>query len=247
MAIDLRLALETTLLRAAPCPPPNLQQWCRLLPLLRVRRLATGGVLFAQGQHVDAFYAVLKGEVEARFTAIDGAVSVIERVTPPRLFGLAAFASRQASRYEALATRPSHVLVIGQSAYTILMDEAPGFARALMTHFADRYGGTLRLLAAARHGTASERLGLALEQLLVERGDNAAGTLVNMFVGGTASEMARPVIGWYKLKATQSELATLADVSRQTANLWLQQRVRDGTVRLTYGALWVPSRLTTLA
>lgn len=176
------------------------------------RRLAGGRSLFVQGQRTTAFYAVAAGEIETRFTAADGTVSVIENVGPPRLFGLAAFAAGRPSEYEAVARGASEVLVFGREAYTRLMDEVPGFARALLAEFACRYDGTLRLLQAARHQSAAERFALALAQLARER-------------GRTADD------GWVEVQATQAELARLAHLSRQTANELLGEAEAAGQVR----------------
>lgn len=186
------------------------------------RRLADGRSLFVQGQKTVAFYAVAAGEIETRFTAADGTVSVIENVGPPRLFGLAAFAAGQPSEYEAIARGSSEVLVFGHQAYTRLMDEVPGFARGLLAEFARRYDGTLRLLQAARHQGAAERFAIALAQLARERG--------------------RPTRdGWVEVAATQTELARLAHLSRQTANELLGAAEAAGQVRRGRGRwLWRP-------
>lgn len=191
----------------------------RLTALVPRRRLADGQAVFMQGQPTRAFYAVAAGRVEARFTGADGTVSVLEHVGPPRLFGLAAFAAGRPSEYEALACGPSEVWVIGREAYTLLMDGVPGFARALMAEFARRYDGTLRLLQAARHGPAAERFTLALAQLAQERGQPAAG-------------------GWVEVPATQTELARLAHVSRQTANELLAAAEAQGQLRRGRGRWW---------
>lgn len=184
-----------------------------LWPLLRIQTLRRGRILFAQGALPTAFYAVLSGEIESRFTAADGQASVIEHVQPPHLFGLGAFAAGLPSRYEAVAARASRVLVIGPEAYRLLMDQCPGFARALLAEFARRFDGTLHLLESARHRSATERLQLALEQLKRERGQMTQS-------------------GW-TLRATQAELAALAGVTRQTANAWL----REQGLRTGYGTL----------
>jgi CRP/FNR family transcriptional regulator, cyclic AMP receptor protein len=192
----------------------------RLPALVPRRRLASGRSLFVQGQRTTAFYAVAAGEIETRFTGVDGTVSVIEHVGPPRLFGLAAFAAGQPAEYEAVARGASEVLVIAREAYTLLMDEAPGFARGLMAEFARRYDGTLRLLQAARHQGAAERFALALAQLARERGQPAGN-------------------GWVAVNATQAELARLAHVSRQTANELLAAEEAAGKVQRGRGRwLW---------
>jgi CRP-like cAMP-binding protein len=191
----------------------------QLPALMPRRRLADGRSLFVQGQKTTAFYAVTAGEIETRFTGADGAVSVIENVGPPRLFGLAAFAGGLPAEYEAVARGASEVRVIGREAYTLLMDTVPGFARALLAEFARRYDGTLRLLQAARHLDAAERFTLALVQLARERGVPSGD-------------------GWVAVQATQSELARLAHVSRQTANELLAAAEAEGRVRRGRGRWW---------
>lgn len=185
-------------------------------------RLARGRSLFMQGQAASAFYAVISGEVEARFSGLGGEVSVLEHVQPPRLFGLAAFAAGQVSSYEAVARQPSKILVFGPAAYRLLMDRVPGFARALLAEFAQRYDGTLRLLEASRHRTAAERFQLALVQLARERGQGPVDA-----------------DGWLGVKASQAELAALANLSRQTVNQLLAQAVARGELRCGYRSLWV--------
>lgn len=192
----------------------------RLPALVPRRRLATGRSLFVQGRRTTAYYAVAAGEIEARFTGADGVVSVLEHVGPPRLFGLAAFAAAQPAAYEAIARSPSEVLVLGREAHVLLMDQVPGFGRALLAEFARRHDGTLRLLQAARHQPAAERFTLALAQLAGERGQPAGD-------------------GWIAVRATQAELARVAHLSRQTANELLAAAEAAGQVRRGRGQwLW---------
>lgn len=198
--------------------------WRRLLPLCRVHRLARGGVLLAQGQPTPALYGLVAGEIEIRFGTVDGEVSVIERVPPGRLFGLSSFASGLPSTFEAAATRASRVVAFGPSAYGYLMEQVPGFARALMTEFATRHHGALRMLEASRHRSALGRLSLALEQL-------------------ARTDRARPpdAQGWRFIRATQAELAAQAGLSRQTVNELVRELAAQQRVRIAYGGLWVPA------
>jgi CRP/FNR family cyclic AMP-dependent transcriptional regulator len=192
----------------------------RLMGDVSLQRVGRGRALFLQAQPAQAFFGLVAGEIEARFTGLDGTVSVLEHVQPPRLFGLAAFAARHTSSYEAFASQSSQVLVIGPAAYAALMDHWPGFARALMAELARRFDGTLRLLEAVRHRSAPERFTLALSQL---RRDRA--------VGPPDSE------GWQTLRTTQADLAAVAHLSRQTANRLLQIAQAEGRLRCRYGRL----------
>jgi len=194
----------------------------RLDALLRVRRLAAGATLFALGDETPAFFGVLSGGVETRFSTIEGQVSVVSQVEPGRLFGLAAFATGRPATYEAVAVVPTRVLAIGPAAYAWLMDEVPGFARALMREFALRFDETMHLLEAARHRSAEERLCLALQQLREEGRASAATS------GGP-----------WAMQLTQGELAARANVTRQTANEWLARWAERGWLERRYRRLTV--------
>ena len=196
-------------------------RWADAESRLRTRRLAAGATLFAQGDATPALFGVLAGCIETRFSNAQGQLSVVENVEAGRAFGLASFVTGLPSTYEALALGPTRLLVIGPAAYAWLMDEVPGFARSLMREFARRYDGTLKLLEAARHRGAEERLCLALQHLRRE---------------GRATPVGP---GPWTMRLTQSELATRANVSRQTANEWLAQWAARGWITPRYRALGI--------
>lgn len=198
--------------------------WATLAPLCGVRKLTRGGVLLTQGQATPALFGMLAGEIEIRFSTVDGDVSVVEHVAPGRLFGLSSFASGRPSTFEALATRATRIVAFGPAAYEYLMDEVPGFARALMREFAQRHHGALRLLEASRHRSAMERFSLALEQLAHS--------------GRVAETDAS---GWRFVRTTQAELAATANLSRQTVNGLVGELAAQQKLRRAYGGLWVPA------
>lgn len=199
--------------------------WRGLLPLCRLHRVGRGQVLLRQGDATPALFGLASGEMEIRFLTVDGEASVIERVPPGRLFGLSSFASGHPSTFEVQGgAKASRVVAFGPAAYEYLMDQVPGFARALMREYARRYHGTLRMLEASRHRSADERLRLALEQLA--RTDRAS----------PPDEQ-----GWRHIRTTQAELAALASLSRQTANELIKQLAAQKRLRVVYGGLWVPS------
>jgi CRP/FNR family cyclic AMP-dependent transcriptional regulator len=195
------------------------RQWADAESRLRTRKLVAGATLFAQGDVTPALFGVLVGSIESRFSNAQGELSVVENIEAGHTFGLASFVSGLPSTYEALARKPTRLLVIGPAAYAWLMDEVPGFARALMREFARRYDGTLKLLEAARHRGAEERLCIALQHLRSE---------------GRATPVRA---SRWTMALTQSELATRANVSRQTANEWLAQWAARGWIVRRYRAL----------
>jgi len=215
MTLDARALFDLNF----PDVPWRAAQWADAESRLRTRRLAAGATLFVQGDATPALFGVLAGCVESRFSNAQGQLSVVENIEAGRTFGLASFVTGLPSTYEALALEPTRLLVIGPGAYAWLMDEVPGFARALMREFARRYDATLKLLEAARHRGAEERLCLALQHLRRE---------------GRAAPVGP---GPWTMRLTQSELATRANVSRQTANEWLAQWAARGWIVRRYRAL----------
>ena len=197
----------------------NERLWADAESRLRTRRVAGGATLFAQGDVTPALFGVLAGTIEARFSSAGGEMSVVENVEAGRTFGLASFVAGLPSAYEALALEPTRLLVIGPAAYAWLMDEVPGFSRALLREFARRFDGTLKLLEAARHRGAQERLCIALQHLRREGRATPADA------------------GTWTMQVTQSELATRANVSRQTANEWLAQWADRGWIARRYRGL----------
>lgn len=189
---------------------------------VRVRRLSRGATLFAQGSVSPAMFGVLSGEVEMRFSTREGGGSVVERAPPGRLFGLASFVTGAPSSYEAVALAPTRLAVFGPAAYDWLMDEAPGFGRRLMKHFATRLDETLQLLARSRHDRSDARVAAALQQL------RRAGRVTS---GGAR--------GPWEIAVTQSQLAELAGVTRQTANERLAHWQAQGWVSTAYRRLVV--------
>ena len=197
----------------------NERQWADAESRLRTRRLAAGATLFAQGDVTPGLFGVLAGTIETRFSGARGEVSVLENVGAGRTFGLTSFVAGLPSAYEALALEPTRLLVIGPAAYAWLMDEVPGLSRALLREFARRFDGTFKLLEAARHRGAQERLCIALQHLRREGRATAADA------------------GTWTMQMTQSELATRANVSRQTANEWLARWAERGWIARRYRGL----------
>lgn len=205
----------------------NDELWTSVESRLRTRRLAAGATLFSLGQAAPALFGVLAGCMETRFSTAEGQVSVVENVEPGHLFGLASFVTGLPSTYEAIALQPTRLMVVDADAYRWLMDEVPGFARALMREFARRYIDTMKLLEAARHRSAEERLCIALRHLQREGRAQPSGR------AASANENDGP----WQLHITQAELASRANVSRQTANEWLSQWTALGWTTRRYRGL----------
>lgn len=200
-----------------------LSTWPRLRTLA-VRALRGKELLFEEGEVPAAFYGVIDGEIGALFSTADGAESVIELIGPGMLFGFSSFVTRTPSTFEARSTRKTTLLVLGPAAYEALVDEAPGFAKALLTELAHRHRNVLEQLGSARHRSAEERLAYAIAGLL----DSPRAT-------ASAHET--------QLDLSQAELAEAASLSRQATNEIIQRWVARGLARCGYRRLWVSASL----
>jgi len=202
--------------------PGHLAQAARLAV---VHRPAAGARVYTPGQVGPALHGVLEGEVTLRLLAADGSASVVERVRAPTLFGLASFASGLPTAYEAEVTVAARIVDIGEPAYRYLMDEVPGFGRALMREFARRHHDLTGLLIAARHQRAPERFDIALAQLRRQP--------------ESAVRRSPPAAGWRYVRVTQAELASMAGLSRQSVNELIGEARRAGRLQPAYGGLWL--------
>lgn len=206
-------ALHAALPALAPAPPAL----DKAAQALRPQCLRTGQLLFAQGARSTAFYALAEGELALDMNGADGSGSGLDRLRGPALLGLAAFVTQRPSHYEARALSPCTLWAIPMPAYQALMDGWPGFARALLQRFAEHYDGNLRLLHAARHAGAAERIAQQLR--LLARGSTAERG------------------GWRLLAITQAELALRSGLSRQRVNALLREAAAAGWLQLGYGWL----------
>jgi len=200
-------------------PPPG------YVMLPNSRRLRAGQLLFALGSRVKCFYLVSQGEICTKVLGENGEASEVDRVTAGQLLGLAAFVTGHPSSYEAEASASSHVWAITPDNYQSMMDHWPGFARALMRTFAQRFEDNLQRLTAARHLSARARCWQTLRQAL----------------SNLSSQPDRS--GWHALDCTQQELADRAGLSRQTVNELLTRAQSRGLVQLRYRHMQVHERL----
>ncbi|MFG6447933.1 Crp/Fnr family transcriptional regulator [Roseateles sp. BYS180W] len=191
----------------------------RLLTLMPQRQLQAGQTLFAQGQAARAFYLLAQGQLETTQIGEQGEAALLGQLRAPVFFGLAAFVTGRPTAYEAQARSACRVWVVTAPAYALLMDEWPGFGRALLQRFAQHFDANLRQLQSARFEPAAPRLEQAVRQLLA---------------------LHQPPVdaqGWQRLRVTQLELARVCHLSRQTVNELLQQAQQRGQARLGRGWL----------
>lgn len=173
----------------------------------RVRQLATGDVLFHEGDASDAMFLLLAGRLKVYASNDSGREVVYNELVPGELLGemLLDGGLRSAS---VKALQPSTCLVVDGQDVQGLLHAHPEFAEALV----------LSLISRLRHATRAIRA-LALEGVY-ER----VVTLLERVAVGSAGH--RQVPRTY----TQVEIARRVGASREMVNQVLRELVRGGFV-----------------
>jgi CRP-like cAMP-binding protein len=98
-----------------------------LLPYLEVVKVAPFGTVFSRGEHGDALYMVLEGEVRAR-VMIDGRESTLTTMGVGECFGELAITDQGPRSADVIANQPSVLVKVSADALRRMFVEAPALA-----------------------------------------------------------------------------------------------------------------------
>jgi CRP-like cAMP-binding protein len=214
-------ALHYVISSSLPGVSPRAEKPSTMTQGCHIRTLAADGTLLIKGDHARALFGVVSGEIELRFLAPSGDMSLVELVTPGKFFGLSSFLIERSSDLDAIALKPSALLVISKPAFLRMSKRLPGFTFAMLKELASRHSNLLELLNTSRHRNAACRLADAIDRFARS--------------GRLGDRLASPD-GQF-LRATQSELAAASSLSRQTVNEILAHWGRCGWVSTAYGGV----------
>jgi CRP-like cAMP-binding protein len=102
-----------------------------ILPYLEVVRVPTFGVIVLKGQHGDALFLVLEGEVRAR-AMIGGKESTLATMGVGECFGELAIVDQGPRSADVVANEPSVLIKVSEKALKKMFEEAPALAAPLM-------------------------------------------------------------------------------------------------------------------
>jgi CRP/FNR family transcriptional regulator, cyclic AMP receptor protein len=190
--------------------PPELQQ--RILAASRIREFAKGEVIALEGASPAGMSAVLSGEVKLVRQARQGNESLLFICEPGFWFGEYAVLTGEKTLVCAIAKTPVRLLVLPKHEFDRIVEAEPRYYR----HFA-----TLGLTHAATYLKAFVHAS-SLEPEARLRGQLALLSLLKRSV----DDVDAPV----ELPYSQSELASLVGVSRQTVNQLIHALVAKGLV-----------------
>jgi hypothetical protein len=194
--------------------PPDLQQ--RILAASRARDFAKGEVIALEGASQAGMSAVLSGEVKLVRQARQGEESLLFICEPGFWFGENAVLTGEKTMVSAIAKTRTRLLVLPKREFDRIVQEQPQYYR----HFA-----ALGLARAATFLTAFTHAS-SLQPEARLRGQLALLSLLKR----TEVEIDTPV----DLPYSQSELASIVGVSRQTINQLLHMLAEEGLIQMGF-------------
>ncbi|MGG7647599.1 MULTISPECIES: Crp/Fnr family transcriptional regulator [unclassified Pseudomonas] len=188
-----------------------------LLAVARVRRLASGQLLFKRGDPPCGLYAVLEGAVRIGAVSEQGKEALLSLVESPHWFGEICLFDGQPRTHDAYAVGQCSLLHIPQATLLKLLDQQPVYWRQLALLMSHK----LRLTF------------INLEQLsLMPAQARLAHRLLMIAEGYGEIDPPRRV-----LQLPQEQLASMLSLSRQTTNQLLKDLQGQGILNLKYGEI----------
>lgn len=211
---------QTKLIRGLPLMARLANEDLQALASTGTRRgFRANEFLFRQGDEGDSIYVVVTGRLRVSYTSPNGDESTVAMMGPGEACGDLSLLDGRPRSAAALATEATETLVISRQVFLSWIATRPKAALALLE--------TLSLLV--------RRKDIALAELaFVDLSHRLAKCLVNLLddAKSTASGVA-------KLKVTQSELAAMLGVTRESVNKELNAFVDRGWVALSRGSVSV--------
>lgn len=189
----------------------------------RRRRYPHGDTIFHEGDPAGAFHMLDRGHVAIRLSTVHGDVSIIDVLQPGDTFGEHALIHVIGDRSASVtAIDDVETLTLDAASFQDLRADHPGVDRFLLMVLSHRLRETSAQLLEARYVTSE----LRLYRCVLRLADQFDA------VGGGA------------IPLRQADIASMAGVTRSTANRLLRQAARDGVITIGRSQLTVHDATT---
>jgi len=204
------------------------EQLTHLASLARPHRHGKDHVIFNEGDAGMALYMIVKGRVKIAQSSPDGKERTLALLRPGDVFGELALIDGGPRSADAVVTEDSELLVVPREKFLTFVMEQPQVAMSLLVVLSHRLRHTNLLVHDAAFFDVRGRLARVLLELARGEGETEPG-----------GALVCPQL-------TQSELASMVGVTRESINKWLRYYERSGTVTRRRGRLNIldPQRLT---
>jgi CRP/FNR family transcriptional regulator, cyclic AMP receptor protein len=198
-----------------------------LSTLLRSRRYAKGEVIFHQGDVGTALYILRKGQVNIRLSSDDGKEVILALLDRGDVFGELALLDDEPRSTDAVAREEVDLLSLQREDFRKFLDARPQVAMRLLSALSRLVRRVTQLVHDTTFLDARTRLVRVLLELAEHQGrPGTEGVVIAQ-------------------KLTQSELANLCGLTRESTNKWLRFYVREGLLSYEGGQITLvkPERL----
>ncbi len=173
-----------------------------------------GDVMLPADTQVEGWYAVLTGLVKLQTVSVNGRSSTFLCATCGDWFGEGTVLNHERRRYEVVALRDTELICLPDAQFQRLRESSLPFNQFLVSQLNLRVGQAMAVIESGRLRTPEQRIALSLSKL---------------FWGQTR-----------KLNLSQDDVASLAGISRQTANQALKSLAQRGLLVLDFGRVDIP-------
>ena len=186
----------------------------------KVRSYRTGDVLFREGAPGDSLHIVIEGSVRISVASPTGDEATVALLGAGEFVGDLALLDGRPRSASAIASQPTKTLMVTRHNFADWLSGRPAVALSLLETLSLRVRRTDEALADLAFLQLPQRLAKRLFRLTI---DQAQG---NRFAGT-------------KLRITQSELASMLGVSRESVNKQLNKFAQEGWISLGRGSVTV--------
>ncbi|MBN1210744.1 MAG: Crp/Fnr family transcriptional regulator [Myxococcaceae bacterium] len=198
-----------------------------LSTLLRSRRFARGEVIFHQGDVGTSLFIVRKGQVAIRLSSDEGKEVILALLDRGDFFGELALLDEEPRSTDAVAREEADLLSLQREDFRRFLEERPQVGMKLLSALSRLVRRVTQLVHDTTFLDARTRLVRVLLELAQHQGKPAADGVV------------------ITQRLTQSELANLCGLTRESTNKWLRFYVREGLLSYEGGQITLvqPARL----
>lgn len=191
----------------------------RLSARLQPRRYNRGELIFQRGDQGTELYIIRQGEVTIRLSAPDGKEVALALARQGESFGELALLDDAPRSTDAVAREETHVLTLRREELHLFLKERPGVIPAMLAELSR----LVRRVTKAVHDTnfldAKARLARVLLDLAQSQGKpGTEGVSITS-------------------RLTQTELAALCGLTRESTNRWLRFYAREGLLSYEEGRI----------
>ncbi|WP_309893941.1 Crp/Fnr family transcriptional regulator [Archangium sp.] len=191
----------------------------QLSPLLQPCRFSKGEVIFHQGDVGTSLYIIRKGEVAIRLSSSDGKERTLALLNRGTSFGELALLDGEPRSTDAVAREESSLLKLQQQDFQRFLTERPAVVLGLLAELGRMVRRVTRLVHDANFLDARSRLASVLLDLAEKQGQPGTEGVV------------------IPAQFTQSELAHLCGLTRESTNKWLRFYAREGLLSYEDGRI----------